>query len=112
MLVRAANIQDHVVVEWLAIALAQQEGSCGREGGNILSGDQVFVAEIGAAIVGAAVVHKHDDAHWQLTLLYVTGGHRLSGIGRALVHAVIDHTDPDVELFVSSTIGAKLSTRK
>lgn len=68
MLVRAANIQDHVVVERLAIALAQQEGSCGQEGGNILSGDQVFVAEIGAAIVGAAVVHKHDDALWQLTL--------------------------------------------
>ena len=109
---RPANSEDLSAVQRLALALAQQESTAAEA---IPTEAHIFVAEIGAAIAGMAVVHKHGAAHAKLTHLYVTGGHRLSGIGKALVRAVIDYIGSgiELELLVSSTnLGAQAFYQK
>jgi len=69
--------------------------------------DPSFVAEINGTVIGAVVIHKRDEARWDIKLLYVSGGHRLSGYGRALINAVCDFVGPGVELHVKATIGGQ-----
>ena len=94
-LVRPANSQDLPAVQRLALALVQQESTAVAD---IPSG-RIFVAELAGAIVGMAIVD-----HEKLSHVYVSGGYRLGGIGRALVRAVVDHigTGFELELVVSS----------
>jgi ribosomal protein S18 acetylase RimI-like enzyme len=101
----ASSSEDYAIIQRFILAFVQQENTPVEA--IFPSSDTVFVAEIRGDIVGAIVAHKRDDTHWQLTLCYVTGGQRRSGIGRALVNAVIDHVGPGIELQVKATIGGQ-----
>ena len=103
-LVRAGNSDDLSTIQRFVIAFAQQENTSVDA---IYPEDPSFVAEINGTVIGAAVIHKTDATHWEIKLLYISGGHRLSGYGRALINAICDFVGPGVELHVKATIVAK-----
>lgn len=50
---------------------------------------------------------KTDDTHYQLVLIYVSGGYRKSGYGRALFNAVVEHVGHGIELQAKATINTQ-----
>jgi N-acetylglutamate synthase-like GNAT family acetyltransferase len=103
-LIRAGNSEDLPVIQKMAFAFAKQENVSVDA---IYPSDQSFVAEIDGTVIGAIVAHKHDATHWEIKLLYISGGHRLSGTGRALLKALENFVGPDIEIKVKATIGTQ-----
>jgi hypothetical protein len=104
MLIRPGNgPEDYAAVQRFAIAFAQKENAAVNA---IYPEDKIFVAETGNAVVGAIVAHKHDATHWEIQLLYVSGGFR-GGTGRALLKALDDFAGSGVEIKAKATIGTQ-----
>ena len=102
-LVRPATKDDFTTIQKFAMAFAQTE-NCAVD--VIRPEDPSFVAEINGNVIGAAVVNKRGE-DWWLTLLYISGGHRLSGYGRALIEAVENFVGPGIEIKAKATIGTQ-----
>ncbi len=77
------------------MVLALQEGAQAAE---VPATFQVFVCEVDGKIVGFVAMDKYSSDAVQLTHLYVSGGYRMSGIGRALVDMALQSLGPDVEV--------------
>jgi GNAT superfamily N-acetyltransferase len=92
--------EDYAAIQRMAMVYAQAE----HTGIEIRPSDQSFVAVLDGNIIGTAVARRTDDTHWQLILIYVSGGHRRGGVGRALFDAVVEHVGHGIELQAKATM--------
>jgi ribosomal protein S18 acetylase RimI-like enzyme len=95
MIIRPSTSDDRSAVHRLAMVLALQEGAAAAE---VPATFHVFVCEVDSKIIGFAAVDKHTSDAVQLTHSFVSGAHRMSGIGKALVNMVLQSVGSGVEV--------------
>jgi ribosomal protein S18 acetylase RimI-like enzyme len=95
MIIRqATSDEDRSAVHRLANVLALTEGPAAAE---VPATFQVFVCEVDRQIIGFVAVDKHASDAVQITHLFVSGAHRISGIGKGLLNMALQSVGPDVK---------------